>query len=240
MTVKDLARIQAAVATHWPEVRYTETTGSTNADMVKDGEAGMVLIADEQTASKGRLNRTWVTPKGAQLAMSMVIDAGQDPNHFGLLSIAPGVAVTDVIPQARLKWPNDVQIGGKKIAGILSNLALPNVVVGIGINVNFRPEQLPVDTATALNLEGIDVDFDDFTIEILRAMGHRLGQWQDRDPQLLADYRKVCSTIGQTVRMELHDRDVHGVVDGINDNGEVIIDGAAYSVGDVHHLRPKQ
>ncbi|CAM4366230.1 MULTISPECIES: biotin--[acetyl-CoA-carboxylase] ligase [Corynebacterium] len=240
MTVQDLARIQDAVADFWPKVRYTETTGSTNADMVKDGEAGMVLIADEQTASKGRLNRTWVTPKGAQLAMSMVIDAGQDPNHFGLLSIAPGVAVTDVIPQARLKWPNDVQIGGKKIAGILSNLALPNVVVGIGINVNFRPEQLPVDTATALNLEGIDVDFDDFTIEILRAMGHRLGQWQDRDPQLLADYRKVCSTIGQTVRMELHDRDVHGVVDGINDNGEVIIDGAAYSVGDVHHLRPKQ
>ena len=240
MTVKDLARIQTAVASYWPKVRYVETTGSTNADMVKDGEAGMVLIADEQTASKGRLNRTWVTPKGAQLAMSMVIDAGQDPNHFGLLSIAPGVAVTDVVPQARLKWPNDVQIGGKKIAGILSNLALPNVVVGIGINVNFREEQLPVDTATALNLEGIDVDFDDFTIEILRAMGHRLGQWQDRDPQLLADYRKVCSTIGQTVRMELHDRDVHGVVDGINDNGEVIIDGAAYSVGDVHHLRPKQ
>ena len=240
MTVSDLARIQDAVASSWPKVRYVETTGSTNADMVKDGEAGMVLIADEQTASKGRLNRTWVTPKGAQLAMSMVIDAGQDPNHFGLLSIAPGVAVTDVVPQARLKWPNDVQIGGKKIAGILSNLALPNVVVGIGINVNFREEQLPVDTATALNLEGIDVDFDDFTIEILRAMGHRLGQWQDRDPQLLADYRKVCSTIGQTVRMELHDRDVHGVVDGINDNGEVIIDGAAYSVGDVHHLRPKQ
>ena len=172
--------------------------------------------------------------------MSMVIDAGTDPNHFGLLSIAPGVAVTDVVPQARLKWPNDVQIGGKKIAGILSNLALPNVVVGIGINVNFREEQLPVDTATALNLEGIDVDFDDFTIEILRAMGHRLGQWQDRDPQLLADYRKVCSTIGQTVRMELHDRDVHGRVDGVNDNGEVIIDGTAYSVGDVHHLRPKQ
>ena len=240
MTVSDLARIQDAVASSWPKVRYVETTGSTNADMVKDGEAGMVLIADEQTASKGRLNRTWVTPKGAQLAMSMVIDAGTDPNHFGLLSIAPGVAVTDVIPQAALKWPNDVQIGGKKIAGILSNLALPNVVVGIGINVNFREEQLPVDTATALNLEGIDVDFDDFTIEILRAMGHRLGQWQDRDPQLLADYRKVCSTIGQTVRMELHDRDVHGVVDGINDNGEVIIDGAAYSVGDVHHLRPKQ
>lgn len=240
MTVKDLARIQDAVADYWPKVRYVETTGSTNADMVKDGEAGMVLIADEQTASKGRLNRTWVTPKGAQLAMSMVIDAGQDPNHFGLLSIAPGVAVTDVVPQARLKWPNDVQIGGKKIAGILSNLALPNVVVGIGINVNFRPEQLPVDTATALNLEGIDVDFDDFTIEILRAMGHRLGQWQDRDPQLLADYRKVCSTIGQTVRMELHDRDVHGRVDGVNDNGEVIIDGTAYSVGDVHHLRPKQ
>ena len=88
MTVTDLARIQDAVASYWPQVRYVETTGSTNADMVKEGEAGMVLIANEQTASKGRLNRTWVTPKGAQLAMSMVIDAGTDPNHYGLLSLS--------------------------------------------------------------------------------------------------------------------------------------------------------
>ena len=240
MNAEELSRLQRGVEKYWPVVRWVETTGSTNDDLLNKGEPGTVLIAGEQTASRGRLGRKWVSPKGAQLAMSMVLPIDDNPPPFGLLSIAPGVAVTDVVPQAQLKWPNDVQIGGKKLAGILSGLADGRVVVGIGINVNFRPEQLPVDTATALNLEGIDVDFDEFTIDILRAMGRRLKQWQDGDPQLLSDYRKVCSTIGQTVRMELHDRDVHGVVDGINEHGEVIIDGTAYSVGDVHHLRPKQ
>ncbi|UIZ92603.1 biotin--[acetyl-CoA-carboxylase] ligase [Corynebacterium sp. CNCTC7651] len=240
MTVSDIQRIQDAVAEYWPDVRWVESTGSTNADMLADGEPGTVLIADEQTDGKGRLGRHWVSPKGAQLAMSMVLDASKHPGDFGLLSIAPGVAVTDIVPEARLKWPNDVQIRGKKIAGILSGLAMPKVVVGIGINVVMREEDLPTDTSTALNLEGIDVDFDDFTIDILTAMGRRLQQWQTGDPQLLADYRAVCSTIGQPVRIELHDGVVTGVVDDVNDAGEVIIDGTAYAVGDVFHLRPSE
>ena len=240
MTVSDIQRIQDAVAEYWPDVRWVESTGSTNADMLADGEPGTVLIADEQTDGKGRLCRHWVSPKGAQLAMSMVLDASKHPGDFGLLSIAPGVAVTDIVPEARLKWPNDVQIRGKKIAGILSGLAMPKVVVGIGINVVMREEDLPTDTSTALNLEGIDVDFDDFTIDILTAMGRRLQQWQTGDPQLLADYRAVCSTIGQPVRIELHDGVVTGVVDDVNDAGEVIIDGTAYAVGDVFHLRPSE
>lgn len=239
MSVRDISRIQEAVAEYWRDVRWVETTGSTNADMLAHGEPGTVLIADEQTDGKGRLGRHWVSPKGSQLAMSMVLDASKHPGDFGLLSIAPGVAVTDVVPEAQLKWPNDVQIRGKKIAGILSGLDMPRVVVGIGINVAMRPEDLPVETATALNLEGIEVDFDDFTIDILTAMGQRLGQWRDGDPQLLEDYRRVCSTMGQEVRIELHNGTVTGTVDGINDAGEVIIDGTAYAVGDVHHLRPR-
>lgn len=238
MTVRDIQRIQDAVAEYWPNVTWVETTGSTNADLLREGEPGTVLIADEQTDGKGRLGRQWVSPKGSQLAMSMVLEVPDPAPPFGLLSIAPGVAVTDVLPEAQLKWPNDVQIRGKKIAGILSGLDLPRVVVGIGINVAMRPEDLPVETATALNLEGVDVDFDDFTIDVLTAMGQRLRQWQDRDPQLLADYRAVCSTIGQDVRIELHDGTVTGHVSDVTDEGEVVIDGTAYAVGDVHHLRP--
>lgn len=240
MTVRDIQAIQDRVAEYWPEVRWVESTGSTNADLLRDGAPGTVLIADEQTSGKGRLGRTWVSPKGSQLAMSMVVEVPDPPQPFGLLSIAPGVAVTDVVPQAQLKWPNDVQIGGKKIAGILSALDLPRVVVGIGINVAMREEDLPVPTATALNLEGIDVDFDDFAADILRAMGIRLRQWAEGDPQLLEDYRAVCSTIGRTVRLELREGEetATGTVTGINDEGEVLIDGSAYAVGDVHHLRP--
>ena len=239
MTVRDIQRIQDAVAEYWPNVTWVESTGSTNADLLREGAPGTVLIADEQTDAKGRLGRQWVSPKGAQLAMSMVLEVPDPPQPFGLLSVAPGVAVTDVVPEAQLKWPNDVQIGGKKIAGILSALEMPRVIVGIGINVAMRADDLPTDTSTALNLEGIEVDFDDFTIDILTAMGRRFAQWQQGDPQLLADYRAVCSTIGQQVRIELHDGSVTGTVDTINDEGEVVIDGTAYAVGDVHHLRPQ-
>ena len=241
MSVSDIQRIQDAVAEYWPDVRWVASTGSTNADLLKDGEPGTVLIADEQVDAKGRLGRHWVSPKGAQLAMSMVVDnrnGADELLNFGLLSIAPGLAVTDVVPEAQLKWPNDVQIRGKKIAGILSALDLPKVVVGIGINVALREDELPTPTSTALNLEGIQVEFDDFAIDILTAMGQRFAQWKESDPQLLEDYRAVCTTIGQHVRLELHDRHVHGVVEGVNEAGEVIIDGTAYAVGDVHHLRP--
>lgn len=242
MTVRDIQAIQDNVAEYWPDVRWVETTGSTNADLLREGEPGTVLIADEQTGGKGRLGRTWVSPKGAQLAMSMVVEVPDPVQPFGLLSIAPGLAVTDVVPQAQLKWPNDVQIGGKKIAGILSALDMPRVIVGIGINVALRAEDLPVPTATSLNLEGIDLDFDDFTTDILLAMGKRLTQWREGDPQLLEDYRNVCSTIGQEVRLELREGEetVTGTVTGVNDEGEVLIDGTAYAVGDVHHLRPAQ
>lgn len=241
MSVSDIQRIQDAVAEYWPDVRWVASTGSTNADLLKDGEPGTVLIADEQVDAKGRLGRHWVSPKGAQLAMSMVVDnrnGADELLNFGLLSIAPGLAVTDVVPEAQLKWPNDVQIRGKKIAGILSALDLPKVVVGIGINVALHEDELPTPTSTALNLEGIQVEFDDFAIDILTAMGQRFAQWKESDPQLLEDYRAVCTTIGQHVRLELHDRHVHGVVEGVNEAGEVIIDGTAYAVGDVHHLRP--
>lgn len=241
MSVSDIQRIQDAVAEYWPDVRWVASTGSTNADLLKDGEPGTVLIADEQVDAKGRLGRHWVSPKGAQLAMSMVVDNRNGADkllNFGLLSIAPGLAVTDVVPEAQLKWPNDVQIRGKKIAGILSALDLPKVVVGIGINVALREDELPTPASTALNLEGIQVEFDDFAIDILTAMGQRFAQWKESDPQLLEDYRAVCTTIGQHVRLELHDRHVHGVVEGVNEAGEVIIDGTAYAVGDVHHLRP--
>lgn len=241
MSVSDIQRIQDAVAEYWPDVRWVASTGSTNADLLKDGEPGTVLIADEQVDAKGRLGRHWVSPKGAQLAMSMVVDnrnGADELLNFGLLSIAPGLAVTDVVPEAQLKWPNDVQIRGKKIAGILSALDLPKVVVGIGINVALREDELPTPTSTALNLEGIQVEFDDFAIDILTAMGQRFAQWKESDPQLLEDYRAVCTTIGQHVRLELHDRHVHGVVEGVNEAGEVIIEGTAYAVGDVHHLRP--
>ena len=92
--------------------------------------------------------------------------------------------------------------------------------------------------ATSLNLEGIQINFDEFTIDLLRALATRLEQWQTGDEKLLEDYRAVCSTIGKTVRLERHGDDVEGTVDDVTAAGEILIDGTAYSAGDVTHLRP--
>ncbi|SDM13512.1 BirA family transcriptional regulator, biotin operon repressor / biotin-[acetyl-CoA-carboxylase] ligase [Corynebacterium mycetoides] len=241
MTVKDIQRIAAEVVDSWLDVSWVESVGSTNTELMATGAPGSVLIADEQTAGKGRMGREWVSPKGSALALSALVDAPADTN-LALASLAAGLAITDIIPSAELKWPNDALLGGKKFAGILSEADLsgetPRVVVGIGINAAWRAEDLPVEGATSLNLEGIDIDFDEFTIDLLRALAIRLGQWRDGAPELLEDYRAVCSTIGREVRLERQDGAVEGTVEGVNDAGEIIIDGAAYSAGDVTHLRP--
>lgn len=241
MTVKDIERIATEVADYWTDVNWVASVGSTNTELLASGEPGNVLIADQQTAGKGRMGREWVSPAGAVLSLSALVDA-PTTDTLGLASLAAGLAVTDVVPEAELKWPNDVLLGGKKFAGILSEADLagqcPRVVIGIGVNVAWRAADLPVDTATSLNLEGIDVDFDEFTIDLLRALSIRVQQWRDADPQLLADYRAACSTIGRSVRLQRPDGDVEGTVDGVSDGGEILIDGTAFSAGDVTHLRP--
>ncbi|EEI15868.1 biotin--[acetyl-CoA-carboxylase] ligase [Corynebacterium lipophiloflavum DSM 44291] len=241
MTVKDIQRIAADVADSWDDVRWVETIGSTNTELLATGKPGSVLIADEQTAGRGRMGREWVSPAGSILALSVLVDAPLTDN-LGLASLAAGLALTDVVPQAELKWPNDALLNGKKFAGILSEADITGdsrrVVVGIGINAAWRAEDLPVDNATSLNLEGIEIDFDEFTIDLLRALATRLEQWQTGDGKLLENYRAVCSTIGKTVRLERHGGDVEGTVEDVTDVGEILIEGTAYSAGDVTHLRP--
>jgi len=242
MTVQNIQFIQDEVADSWGDVRWVESVGSTNAELLADGTPGDVLIADEQTAGRGRMGRTWVSPKGSQLCLSVLI--GADPvDRIGLVPLATGLAVADVIPEAALKWPNDVLLGGRKLAGILAEADFsgdsPRVVVGVGVNVAWRREDLPVENATSLNLEGVDVEWDQFTVDLLLALAERFRQWREDDPQLLEDYRAACSTIGQTVRLERSGGDVEGVVDDVTDSGEIVIDGTAYSAGDVTHLRPR-
>ena len=241
MTVQNIQFIQDEVAEVWRDVRWAESVGSTNAELLADGQPGDVLIADEQTAGRGRMGREWVTPKGSQLCLSALVEA-EPADRIGLLPLATGLAVTDVVPQGRLKWPNDVLVGDKKLAGILAeadfNGETPRVVVGVGINVAWRREELPVDNATSLNLEGVEVEWDQFAADVLLALGRRFEQWRTGDAQLLEDYRAICATIGQPVRLERAGGDVEGVVEGVSDTGEILIDGTAYSAGDVTHLRP--
>ena len=114
------------------------------------------------------------------------------------------------------------------------------VVVGMGINVTLTREDLPIEKATSLALEGRDTDRTELAITVLKNLRRRIVQWENQDPQLLRDYRAVCSSLGQEVRLETPSGDVTGHVDGIGEDGRIMVAGEYYSAGDVTHLRPQQ
>ena len=114
------------------------------------------------------------------------------------------------------------------------------VVVGMGINVTLTREELPIEKATSLALEGRDTDRTELAITVLKNLRRRIVQWENQDPQLLHDYRAVCSSLGQEVRLETPSGDVTGHVDEIGEDGRIMVAGEYYSAGDVTHLRPQQ
>ena len=114
------------------------------------------------------------------------------------------------------------------------------VVVGMGINVTLSREDLPIEKATSLALEGRDTDRTELAINVLKNLRRRIVQWENHDPQLLRDYRAVCSSLGQQVRLETPSGDVIGHVDEIGEDGRIMVAGEYYSAGDVTHLRPQQ
>lgn len=278
MTALDMDRIREALSGDFAVIDYTESTGSTNTDLMQADKVadGTVLLANEQVAGKGRLGRQWVSPAGSQLIFSVLI-LPDSLEHLGTLPLAAGLAVTDSVEGSVLKWPNDVHIDGKKLCGILAeagpvgeafksapktevskaevnkaeinkaevapktqaaNPPSARVVVGMGINVTLTREELPIEAATSLALEGLDTDRTELAITVLKNLRRRITQWEQQDPQLMADYRKVCSSIGQEVRLEAPTGDVIGTVEGVADDGRINVGGEYYSAGDVIHLRP--
>lgn len=278
MTALDMDRIREALSGDFAVIDFTESTGSTNTDLMQADKVadGTVLLANEQVAGKGRLGRQWVSPAGSQLIFSVLI-LPDSLEHLGTLPLAAGLAVTDSVEGSVLKWPNDVHIDGKKLCGILAeagpvgeafksapktevskaevnkaeinkaevapktqaaNPPSARVVVGMGINVTLTREELPIEAATSLALEGLDTDRTELAITVLKNLRRRITQWEQQDPQLMADYRKMCSSIGQEVRLEAPTGDVIGTVEGVADDGRINVGGEYYSAGDVIHLRP--
>ncbi len=129
-----------------------------------------------------------------------------------------------------------------KAEGDFGGEARPDLraVLGMGINVTLSKEQLPVEHATSLALEGIEYSRTDLAVAVLKALARRLQQWENGDAALMDDYRKVCSTIGKRVRLETPTGDVIGIVDSVADDGRIQVDGEYYSAGDVTHLRPTE
>ncbi|MER5214104.1 biotin--[acetyl-CoA-carboxylase] ligase [Streptomyces sp. NPDC002838] len=249
----------------WSAVEVVQRTGSTNSDLVASADAGKaaegaVLVAEEQTAGRGRLDRQWTAPARSGLFFSVLLNPSEVPvARWGWLPLLTGVAVATGLSRVAgvdtaLKWPNDllVTVGGeeRKAGGILAERAGDDgVVVGVGINVTLRADELPVPQAGSLALAGaVNTDRDPLLRGVLRSLEDWYARWRAAggDPAasgLQETYAAGCATLGRVVRAELPgDRSVVGEAVAIDGDGRLVIateDGVQEPVGagDIVHLR---
>jgi BirA family biotin operon repressor/biotin-[acetyl-CoA-carboxylase] ligase len=247
------------------DVRWMAETGSTNADamqLARQGEPeGIVLVADHQTAGRGRAGRTWTAPPGAGLLLTILLrpPAAMVDLTTMAVAVAAAAAVESVAGFApRLKWPNDLvwpgdgSVPDRKLAGILAEADWPTdgegvvVVVGIGINVAW-PDDLPAELAeiaVAINhITDAPVDREALLIDLLSELGPRYTALLAGDRSgLLDEWRERSATLGHPVRIELGDGEVEGTAVDITDDGHLVVETPAgerrtFTVGDVVHLR---
>ena len=240
-------------------LEVVESTGSTNADLLARhaaGEdiAGMVRIAEHQTAGRGRHGRNWSAPPRSQITFSRGVDASAVPSAaWGWLPLLTGVAAVDAVVATTgitpgLKWPNDVLVGEGKLAGILAEVASPSavIVVGLGLNVTLTTEEAPDPRATSLLMLGSTMlDRSALLGSILAELSMRIDRWLTAggpDPGLVADYRSHSVTLGTRVRALLPgDREIVGIATDLDELGQLHISTGAQTVavsaGDITHLR---
>ena len=250
----------------WESVEVIEETGSTNTDLLDRARYGSVarrvLIADYQTSAKGRLDRRWEAPRNTQIALSFGVAVDPGGAELGWLPLVVGLSVGTMlaqyfhsyrtisgvpVPDPSLKWPNDVLIGGRKIAGILVQLTSKGdeAVVGIGLNVDQREDELPVPTATSLRVEQVAAVRQQLVPLLLMELDRGLEQWRTQDPGLATAYRAHCSTIGQDVRVSLPGGgEILGKASSVDHHGRLVVveaDGTPRVVdaGDIEHVRPR-
>ena len=241
------------------DLRVVASTGSTNDDVAALAAAGapegLVLVAEEQTGGRGRLDRGWRSPPRAGLTFSVLLrPPASVPAHrrtwFPLLA---GLAVQQAVERlgelpVRLKWPNDVLLGydRRKAAGILVQAEGGAVVVGIGLNVSTRRAELPPG-ATSLAVEAAQcTDRDPLLRAILRRLGALYAGWcaAGGDPDgPRAAYEAVCDTLGRPVRVLLPGgAELTGTATGLDADGRLVLSTGdrrqAVSAGDVTHVRP--
>jgi BirA family biotin operon repressor/biotin-[acetyl-CoA-carboxylase] ligase len=236
--------LNGLAGTRFRNVEVHASIDSTQTTLVREGgRDGRVVVADHQTAGRGRAGRSWTDVPGAMLMFSALlrdVPAAQSP----LVSFAAAFAVGHSIAnlgesQTNLKWPNDVRIGHEKICGMLGELSPDGsyIVVGIGVNVGHGAGELPPElNATSMRLACSRVPRrDDLCIAILSEFDRLLREFTPE--QWVAMYRNDCSTIGSRVRVELGDRVIEGMAEGVRDDGALIVEGNAVVAGDVVHVR---
>jgi BirA family biotin operon repressor/biotin-[acetyl-CoA-carboxylase] ligase len=241
----------------WSGVTVVESTGSTNADLAeaaKEGaEEGTVLVAETQLSGRGRLGRVWSAPPRSGLMVSILLKPDVPPTAQGWLPLLYAVAAASAVRRlaevdVRLKWPNDLLIGERKLAGVLAERTDDGVVIGMGLNVTLRTDELPVETATSLGIEeAACLDRDPLLRAVLREVESHYRDWvaaggDAEAAGLRAAYQASSATIGRQVRVELPGgQALTGTATGIDHAGHLQVDSGheryTLSAGDVVHVR---
>jgi BirA family transcriptional regulator, biotin operon repressor / biotin---[acetyl-CoA-carboxylase] ligase len=193
-------------------------SATSTQDVARSMPIGSIVVADHQTAGRGRLDRRWESPPGTALLVSFVLR----PNP--VLSLAAGVAAAQACGGGvRLKWPNDLLLDGAKVGGILVEVTAATAICGIGINLTWAPPG-----AAKLNQDR------DLLLERLRI---ELDRWAAADlEEVLTLWRALSDTLGRRVRVDLGTRVIEGMAEDIGPGGELIVDGSPVAFGSVTHL----
>lgn len=241
-----------------------ESTASTNADLAAlahdnpDLGEGYVLVAATQTAGKGRQGRSWTSLKGTGLYFSLLLKPGIAPLRASTLPIVVGygvaMAVRKLIPEsnAKLKWPNDIQIDGRKLCGILCEMhsrgeSVDHIIAGVGINVNLDVDDLPPETASiATSLSAVlgrRLDMDDVLARILESIGKAYEAWLiDGFEAIRGGVMSIDALYGQHITVDRGAGPISGTASGIAPDGALLLvrdDGGVESIysGDAHLRR---
>ena len=229
--------VEPLLTTRWLGRRYhyLEETGSTNTvagDLARQGTAeGTVVVAEAQTRGRGRLGRAWVSPAHQNLYLSLILRPHLPSEHISQLSLMAGVAACETVREwcpATIKWPNDILIEGRKVAGILAELegegAARFVVLGIGVNLNSERAAFPAELhgkATSIRIEtGVAVDRPRFLARLLGRLEARYDQLRQQGFAPIAEaWCAQSALIGQTIRVDAPAGQVSGVVLGLDADG---------------------
>lgn len=224
------------------DIRVFQETTSTNdviEKLARDGvKEGAVVLAESQTKGRGRLGRKWMSPARKGLWFSVLLRPRMRPQAITQLTIASATALvrairhqTGITPE--IKWPNDILIRGKKVAGILTEMTaeldqVKRVILGIGVDVNLSANEFPADLrkqSTSLKIEtGDTVDRAELAVAILRELDHDYARICSGEFEAVADeWEERCETIGRDVAIQVGERRVHGCAESLDADGALLL-----------------
>jgi len=224
------------------DIRVFQQTTSTNdvvEKLARDGvKEGVVVFAELQTKGRGRLGRKWISPPGRGLWFSVLLRPELRPQEATQLTVAAATALWRAIYaetgiSAEIKWPNDILIRGRKVAGILTEMSaeldrVKHVILGVGVDVNLTANELPVElrkVATSLRAElGHPVQRAELATAILRELDRDYARVCGGNfPDLADEWEKRCTTIGQQVVITVGDRKLRGRAESLDDDGALLV-----------------